>query len=55
MKLKDLHLHWRQCKYKGKVHRSYSLFALSHLINRILSFRIDEEETKTKGVVSHEK
>jgi transposase len=25
MKLKDLHLHWGQCKYKGKSYRSYSL------------------------------
>ncbi len=25
MNLKDLHLHWGQCKYKGKVYRSYSL------------------------------
>ena len=25
MNLKDLHLHWGQCKYKGSVYRSYSL------------------------------
>ncbi len=25
MNLKDLHLHWGQCKYKGKIYRSYSL------------------------------